>query len=112
MNPGKLTVVNKYKHNPTENDVYIGHGSLVGNPFTHLDSKFNGVTKVKSREIAVEMYKDLFLSVMREDDNDTTDFIKNLINKLKSGIDINLVCFCKPKACHGDVIANYINKQI
>ena len=31
---------------------------------------------------------------------------------LKLGEDINLVCFCKPKACHGDVIKEYILNNI
>jgi hypothetical protein len=31
-----ITVVNKYKHTPTENDVYIGRGSALGNPFTSI----------------------------------------------------------------------------
>jgi hypothetical protein len=31
-----ITVVNKYKHISGDNDVYIGCGSVLGNPFTSI----------------------------------------------------------------------------
>ena len=32
-----ITVKNKYTSKPEKNDVYIGRGSPLGNPFTHMD---------------------------------------------------------------------------
>ena len=29
-----INVVNKYKHQPTDNDIYCARGSVLGNPFT------------------------------------------------------------------------------
>jgi hypothetical protein len=34
-----IKVVNKYSHIPTSNDIYIGRGSILGNPYTHLPIK-------------------------------------------------------------------------
>jgi len=31
-----INVVNFKTHTPTENDIYIGRGSILGNPYTYL----------------------------------------------------------------------------
>jgi hypothetical protein len=51
-----INVVNKYKHQASENDIYIGRGSVLGNPFSHLKSSKASVV-VNSREEAIERYK-------------------------------------------------------
>lgn len=56
-----ITVVNKHWHKPTENDVYCGRGSPVGNPYSHLPSSVPGVTKVSSREEAIEQTAELVI---------------------------------------------------
>ena len=102
-----IKVVNKYKHTPVDNDFYIGRGSGLGNPYSHLDSDYKTI-KVDTREEAVENFRDLFYTSLVND-----KFIKSKLERIKQleekyG-DVNLVCFCKPKACHGDVIAEYLN---
>ena len=106
----KVTVVNKYKHTATDHDVYIGRGSVFGNPFSHLDSSHD-IYKVDTREEAITEFKTYF---KRENVGDTYLFrnVEALVDKVRSGEDINLVCFCKPKACHGDVIKEYIDNRI
>lgn len=108
---GKIQVVNKYKHEPTSDDVYIGRGSTFGSPYSHLDSKYPGITKCDTRENAVEAYTLYFNNIMNSCGCKHKDFkyaVRELVMKLKLGEDVNLVCFCKPKACHGDVIKKYI----
>ena len=108
---GKVQVVNKYKHEPTDNDVYIGRGSLFGNPYSHVPSSRENVTMCDSREDAIQKYKKHFNIIMGSCGCRYKDFkyaIRELIMKLKIGEDINLVCFCKPKTCHGDIIKKYI----
>jgi hypothetical protein len=34
-----IYVVNKYKHVPTDRDIYIGRGSALGNPFTSIQDR-------------------------------------------------------------------------
>lgn len=85
-------VVNKYKD---KFDVYIGRGSKWGNPFP-MKNKSD-----EERSRVIEEYR------------------KHLWNQISSGeitiyelLELDgkvLGCFCKPKACHGDVIVSAIN---
>ena len=104
-----ITVVNKYKHTTTENDVYIGRGSVLGNPFTSIKDK---VTKAEficdSREESVESFKQYLLSKIAKKDKKICDEL-NRIYKMKEA---NLVCFCKPKSCHGDIIKELIESKL
>lgn len=85
-------VVNKYKD---RYDVYIGRGSKWGNPFTHVEGT-KAQFKVGSREEAVEAYRNYILkSPLMQD-----------LHELKGKV---LGCFCKPQACHGDVLAELAN---
>lgn len=66
-------------------DVYIGRGSIWGNPFK--------IGQDGTREEVIEQYKWYILS--RED----------LLDKLPELAGQRLGCFCKPEACHGDYLA-------
>lgn len=92
----KTRCVNKYKE---DYDVYIGRGSKWGNPFT---SKPVGQTKAahqcNSREEAVAAYE---------------HYLRNneaLLYALRELIGMRLGCFCKPKACHGDVLVKLVQE--
>lgn len=89
-------VVNKYRH---KYDVYIGRGSKWGNPFTH---KQGTMAKhiVESREQAIEKYREYI----------TTGEGKHLLNDLHELKGKTLGCFCKPQACHGDVLVELVNQ--
>ena len=73
-------------------DVYIGRGSYWGNPYAMEEGD--------SREEVIRKFKYDF-------DND------KFPNKEKSKVfDLTgkrLGCYCKPAACHGDVLADYLN---
>lgn len=103
-----ITVVNKYKHTPTENDVYIGRRSVLGNPFTSIKDK---VTKAEficdSREESVENFEVYLNEKIAEKDKRICDEL-NRIYKME---DVNLVCFCKPKSCHGDIIKKIVDTK-
>ena len=99
-----INVVNTYKHisQPGEIDYYIGRGSVLGNPFTHLKTSTQATTIVATREEAIAKYEPYLLEQIKLNNWD----ILNAINRLKdfhnNGEIINLVCYCKPKSCHGD----------
>ena len=78
-------VVNKYKD---RFDVYIGRGSIWGNPYTVADH---------GRDYAIILHKKKFL----------LDVYIGAITKeqLLTLTGKTLGCFCKPKSCHGDIIA-------
>lgn len=83
------TVVNKYKESY---DVYIGRGSTWGNPFP--------ITETDTREIVIEKYRKYLWSMIKSG-KVTLEMLLELDGKV-------LGCFCKPKACHGDVIVQAV----
>ena len=85
-------VVNKDKGEPF--DVYIGRGTPWGNPFA---IGVEGMT----REDVIAKYEEYFKEKILGD-----EVRRKEILSLKGKI---LGCHCKPLACHGDVIASYIN---
>lgn len=89
-------VVNKYKDSY---DVYIGRGSLWGNPYSHM-SGTKATFKVDTVEEAIESYKKYLWEEIRSGNITINDLLK-LDGKV-------LGCFCKPKRCHGDVIVNAV----
>jgi len=103
----KITVVNKRTHKPTANDVYIGRPSVLGNPFTHIaDKRTLAQYVVGSREQAVQMYREYFLKQIKENKAFRTAFV-DLIGKCQYH-DVNLVCWCAPQSCHGDILKEQI----
>ena len=90
-------VVNKHTHTPTDNDVYIGRGSRWGNDFTHSKNT-KARYLVGSREEAIACYKRELWATMKEAGEGFWNALADLHGK-------TLVCYCKPQACHGDVLA-------
>lgn len=85
-------VVNKDKG--AEYDIYIGRGTPWGNPFAIGE---NGM----DRKQVISAYREYFLKKFVNDPQGNRD-IKTLRGLV-------LGCHCKPEACHGDVIAEYLN---
>jgi hypothetical protein len=73
-------------------DVYIGRPSIWGNPFSH---KVGTLAKFQadSRDDAVAKYKEYILTQ------------PELLTRLPELKDKILGCWCKPKSCHGDILA-------
>src|SRR6266568_4136135 len=93
----QTVVVNIYNE---QFDAYIGRAGrgedgYFGNPFR----MGNGT----SREDAVERFQRYFADRIEKDSE-----FKRRVLALKGK---RLGCFCKPKACHGDVIADWLNKR-
>lgn len=84
-------VVNKYKE---PYDIYIGRGSVLGNPFPINESTGD------TREVVIEKFR-LYLWESVRNGTITKEYLASLDGKV-------LGCFCRPKACHGDVIVNAV----
>ena len=94
-------VYNKHKAYPP-NAVYIGRGSDWGNPYSHLpsgSSKYKTI-HVPTREDAVTAFKALC---------DKHPELRKEIKERLRGKD--LVCYCAPLACHGDVLLAIANED-
>lgn len=93
--PVEITKVrNKDKEEPF--DVYIGRGTPWGNPFP-IGKGGVGDT----REEVIHKYKEYFERELLADPEK-----KKALLSLRG---YRLACHCKPLACHGDIIANYLN---
>ena len=87
-------VVNKYKESF---DIYIGRPSEWGNPFSHKEGTL-AEFKVNTREEAIGKYREWIVTQ------------PNLLRQLPTLKNKVLGCYCKPQACHGDVLVELINR--
>ena len=102
----KINIVNHHhvRHEPNE---YIGRGSVLGNPFSHREGT-RATTKVGTREEAINAYRVWLMEQINESNPKVLKELNRLANILmKDGV-LNLRCYCAPKPCHGDVIADII----
>ena len=76
-------------------DVYIGRPSIWGNPYK--------VSEGMTRKEAINAYRDWIL--YSPDAAEQRSQIHTLKGK-------TLGCWCKPKACHGDVLVEIINNGV
>ena len=83
-------------------NVYIGRPSKWGNPYTHIkDGKTLAKYVVNTREEAVEAYREWIT-------NGEGKYLLDHLDELKGK---TLGCWCKPYACHGDVLVELLNKK-
>lgn len=83
-------VLNKYTDGLPRGSVYIGRPSKWGNPFP--------LRSFKSREDCIEAYREWLMT--------KPELIEAAKKELKGK---DLVCFCAPKKCHGDVLLEIVN---
>lgn len=87
-----MKVLNKYKVGGIpDGAVYIGRGSPYGNPFV--------IGKHGTRTEVIQKFRDHLFSVLH--DEEVQKELLQLDGK-------DLVCFCKPAPCHGDVLIEAI----
>jgi len=73
-------------------DIYIGRPSKWGNPFT--------IGKDGTRDQVIEKYEKYILEN------------KKLLNALPELKGKTLGCWCKPKACHGDILVKLVDHSV
>lgn len=95
---------------PPGSYTYIGRGSIYGNPFTHLDLATTKATvQVSSREESVQAYEDWLRGTAWQDfEQDRRGMILRSLPKLRGK---RLGCYCKPLACHGDVLVKLVQEN-
>lgn len=84
-------VLNKYKDEIPEDAVYIGRPSKWGNPFA--------IGGGQTRENVIDMYHIYLLN--------SPDLLFEAKLQLRGK---DLVCFCAPQACHGDILLEWANQ--
>ena len=81
-------------------DVYIGRPSKWGNPFSHKEGTL-AAHRVSSRQEAVAAYRAWIMG--------QPDMVAATRAELVGKV---LGCWCKPSACHGDVLAEIANGDL
>lgn len=114
---GKIVVYNTKDEDYTSepNNFYIGrskNGNPLGNPYTHNGIKTNlAKMSFKTREKAIEAYS-LYFDKMYGYDEEFTRAFDEIYKHYKNGEDVYLQCFCKPLPCHGDIIAERLQRKL
>lgn len=107
-----IQIVNKKTHKPEECDYYIGRGSVLGNPFTHLR---NGTTKatyvVDTRDEAIASYEQYIRDALSRNDSAFLNALNEIILIEQRYGKVNLVCYCAPLPCHGNIIAKILQQN-
>lgn len=75
-------------------DVYIGRGSVWGNPYK--------IGRDGTREECIEKYRTYLINRFRIE--------PELKEQLMALDGKRLACYCKPEACHGDVLVELIEE--
>ena len=100
-----------YSNHPNNYPIYRG-GSVLGNPYT--DKPLSGtmaIFQAKTREEAIEKYKDYF-DVQYGHNIEFTKAIDEIYEKYKNGETVYLECYCHPLPCHGDVIVKKLQQRL
>ena len=107
--------VSKEDYSFSPNYYYIGRsnlGNILGNPYTHLPKETTiALYQCNSREEAISKYADYF-DTMYGHNIEFTKAIDEIYEKYKNGEEVFLGCWCKPKLCHGDIIAKKLQERL
>jgi len=92
-------------HNPDWSKIYIGRGgtqkimrSPLNNPYV--------INEQNNREKVIEDFRKYSWQQLQINDGAFYKAIEKIASTLASGENVELVCHCKPLACHGDIIKN------
>lgn len=92
-------VYNKHHGDAPSGAIFIGRGSPYGNNYSHMKGTL-AQHKVATREDAIRRYE--------EEKSNDPEFLAMVKRELR---DKDLLCFCKPLACHGDFLIKIANEN-
>lgn len=91
-----------------EDTIYIGrYNSFYELESSPLANRYR-TAQYKSLKVVLKKYKEWIFSVYACKQGDAYDELMRLVDLHRQGKEINLACWCKPKACHGDVIKQVV----
>ena len=106
-----INILNK-KHDLANyfNLQYIGRGSILGNRWSHIPEGTKAEFVVATRDEAIDSFEKWIRSIINSDKEVTKELIR-LYEIYDTIGELNLVCYCAPKRCHGGVIAKLIEEK-
>lgn len=100
---GTVTVLNHH-HEGGVRGISIMRPGRLGNPFSHL-SVSAAEYRVPTREEAIAAFERWYDTPAAEDYRES---VRLIAERVAQGVDVPLVCCCKPKPCHGDFLREKI----
>lgn len=93
----------------------VSRGGLLGNPYTHIkEHATKAKIIVKTREEAIEMYKEYFRRMMASTDRKAKPFqdaFYQIVKAYREYDEVYIGCYCKlNESCHGDFIIEEVIK--
>lgn len=104
--PGLVSIHNKHRDPATPEDVYVGRGSPLGNPFP-ID-----VRAGQTRRLVIQAYREWLRDRIKEGDKKVCDALNDIANASLNGKAVNLVCFCHPHDCHARIIKDTVDAAV
>ena len=104
-----MIVIHNKKTEPTIDGIYIGRPYVLGNPFSHKEKSI-AKYKVKSRDEAVDEYEKWLDEKLKDSESEEYKEFCRLLELYKSNKRLDLICWCHPLRCHGDVLAKRLNE--
>lgn len=98
----KVKVVNK--KDKGQYDFYVGRPNVLGNPFA--------MKSEKERDLVCERYSEWLDSQIKANNKKIINELKKIYNHAKENEETKIACWCSPKRCHADKIAEVVNKAI
>ncbi len=83
--------------------VYVGRPTPLGNPF-RLESE-------EQREEVLTRYATWLEGELRQGNREVTRTLEELYRRLRHRGTLTLLCFCAPKRCHAEVIAEHLKRR-
>lgn len=94
-------VFNKHRDVVPNSAIYIGRGSKWGNQWSHQEGT-TAEYKVNFRSEAIQKHKEYVLKMF-----DNSSLFRAHLEELRGK---DLLCFCSPLACHGDILLELSNR--
>lgn len=99
-------------HSSDPHNYYIGRGSILGNPYTHIkDRRTKALYVVPTRDDAIDSYSEYF-DVMYSGNEEFRMAVDKIYDDLKNRKDVYLECYCHPQRCHGDIIKEKLMQRL
>lgn len=107
-----IKVIHKKDTDKYENVIYVGRGSVLGNPYTSIQGR-ETLAKfvVDSRQESIQCYKEYLLKCIEEKEEKICSMMNNIYLLSLKG-DVCLACYCSPRSCHGDIIKEIIDSKL
>ncbi len=98
-----INIVNKNAHEPSADDVPIFRNWPLGNPYDWRGSKL-AKFQCSCREEAIANYETWLNEEMDKGNQVILQALTKIYRLYYMGRNVNLVCFCAPEQCHGEII--------